>query len=546
MKKSVLGLLLRAVLMLAMIAGASLAFWVPLRRAEDSHIRHLSKFATQSVQTLLANEMRSRLLALVRLAQVCVIEENVKKKAWESYAGLFLSHHPGYLALQLVDREDRVRLSFHQAQDSSVLDPLLTADGALEPALQESRRKRDVILTPAFLLRNGSTGHVAVAPIDNTDHPAEFVIAVFDDQKVLGDILADETDRGYAISVLEGNRQVYRTPDSDTESAGAWQEHAEVFLPGITWNIEVWPKVSFLGSAQSKLPQLAALAGLAIGLLLVVTLEFARQAGAKTRDLRRIREQLEVRVRERTGEVKALRKKFEAEIGVLEQTKKELSGQLLQLRDDERRRIGRELHDGTTQIIAALAIDLEMLRDVVARRDSLKAQELLVESSELAAQAAAELRTVSYLLHPPILDGLGLEGVLPRYVDGFSNRSGIGVSINMQPQLGRLPSDVEVTLFRILQEALTNIHRHSGSATAEVTLFRTENQITLEISDQGRGIPQKLLESLVNQQVFIGIGIPGMRERMRQLGGCLDIESGGKGTSIKVTAPIKTSESPGA
>ena len=131
-----------------------------------------------------------------------------------------------------------------------------------------------------------------------------------------------------------------------------------------------------------------------------------------------------------------------------------------------------------------------------------------------------------------------------RYVAGFSSRSGINVRLNVQPELGRLPQEVELALFRIFQEALTNIHRHSESSTAEIVLSRDENQVVLQITDHGRGIPVGILESGMNPPGFIGIGIAGMRERVWQLKGCLDIQSADHGTSIKATLPVEISESP--
>ncbi len=543
MKKSPVKLLLRTGLMLAIIGAISFAFWFPLRIAEHAHIRRLVKLETHNARTVIADEMRSHLLAQVRLAQVCSLEENLSKKEWESYARLFIAHHPGYLALQFLDVDDRVRLSFNQSQESSALAPLLAAGGSLKTALQESGPKRDVILTPAFALGDGSTGHAAVAPIYDGDRLSEIMIAVFDDQKVLEDILASQADQGYGISVVEGNREVYRIVDANSENQ-QWQEDDELRLPGPTWNVRVWPKANLLGTLQSKLPQLALATGSLIGLLLVVGFDFAQTRHVKARELRRTGDQLAMRVQERTTEVNTLREKFEAVVGVLKRSQEDLSGKLLQLRDEEQRRIARELHDGTTQLLAALAIDLEKLREVVARGDNLKAQKLLAQSCELTEQATSELRTITYLLHPPILDDLGLKGVLPWYVAGFSSRSGIRVDLDLQPDLGRLPQEVELTLFRILQEALTNIHRHSGSSAAEIAVTQAESQVTLQITDYGCGIPTEIVESGLNQQAFLGIGIAGMRERVRQLEGCLDIESTDRGTSIKVTLPIKTSRSP--
>ena len=156
---------------------------------------------------------------------------------------------------------------------------------------------------------------------------------------------------------------------------------------------------------------------------------------------------------------------------------------------------------------------------------------------ELVERATAELRTISFLLHPPILDDLGLEGVLPWYAAGFSSRSGIQVNVDVQKDLGRFPHELELTLFRILQEALTNVHRHSASSSVNITLFRDIDGVTLQVEDYGRGVPDETLKRLRTAKAVVGVGITGMRERVRQLGGRLEIESDDKGTLIKATLP---------
>ena len=168
-----------------------------------------------------------------------------------------------------------------------------------------------------------------------------------------------------------------------------------------------------------------------------------------------------------------------------------------------------------------------------------KLQKLLAQSTDLAEQATIEVRTLSYLLHPPLLDDLGLEGVLPWYAAGFSSRCGIRVNVELQPNLGRFSSETELTLFRVVQEALTNIHLHSGSPTADITVLKDANRVALWVTDHGRGIPPGTLGKDRNARAFIGVGIAGMQERIRQLEGVLEIESGDSGTRITVMLPIR-------
>lgn len=215
-----------------------------------------------------------------------------------------------------------------------------------------------------------------------------------------------------------------------------------------------------------------------------------------------------------------------------EEQLRRLSGQLLRSQDEERRSIARDLHDSTGQNLVVLATSLAQLQ-VSIPSTSRKSRKLVSESQALADQCIREVRTLSYLLHPPMLDEAGLEDAICLYAEGFTKRSGIQVQLEVSPQLGRFDRDVELTLFRVVQESLTNIRRHSGSLQAKIRIGRDPGKITLEISDQGSGISG-------NQQngrspLGLGVGIASMQERVKLIGGRLDIESSCCGTLVRVT-----------
>lgn len=218
-----------------------------------------------------------------------------------------------------------------------------------------------------------------------------------------------------------------------------------------------------------------------------------------------------------------------------EEALRQLSGRLLQLQDEERRRLARELHDGTAQSIAALGMNLSVVRESSAALDA-RTQRLLNESVELADQCIRELRTLSYLLHPPMLDDRGLAPALAGYAEGFAERSGIAVKLDLTPNLGRLPKEVELMLFRVVQEGLTNIHRHSGSRTATIRLARYPQDVVLQVRDQGQGIANAGRKG--GPEMRVGVGIAGMRERVRQIGGRLQIRSRPGGTDVEVVVPL--------
>ncbi len=219
-----------------------------------------------------------------------------------------------------------------------------------------------------------------------------------------------------------------------------------------------------------------------------------------------------------------------------ERTVQELSGRLLRLQDEERRRIARELHDTTAQKLAALSMNLSL----VERSEphfSPAAQAAFEESLRLAEGCLREIRTLSYLLHPPLLEEAGLAYALRGYAEGFTRRSGIRVKLDVAVGIGRLPDEMETTLFRIVQESLTNVHLHSGSSTAHIALSEGEDEVVLEISDQGRGFSTAGRNGNTLVAAGLGVGIRSMQERARQAGGRLEIHSAGSGATVRAVLP---------
>ena len=213
-----------------------------------------------------------------------------------------------------------------------------------------------------------------------------------------------------------------------------------------------------------------------------------------------------------------------------------LSGRLLQMRDDERRRLARDLHDSLGQILSAIKMNLSYLARDTSPLDE-RGRNAVTESRELIDSCIKEVRTLSHLLHPPMLDEVGLLPAIRWFVTGFSQRSGIDVKLDLPATLQRFPIELEIAIFRVVQEGLTNVHRHSGSPTAIVSLGVEDSQVHLKVIDHGRGIPSQALAAR-QEDSSIGIGLPGMRERTRQLGGKMEIDSSGEGTAIHVTLPL--------
>jgi signal transduction histidine kinase len=224
-----------------------------------------------------------------------------------------------------------------------------------------------------------------------------------------------------------------------------------------------------------------------------------------------------------------------AELHEANQRLGELTARLLKLQDEERRRIARELHDSVGQTLAALSMNLSTIGGDLARLA--KTASAVTDSAALVADMSADIRTISYLLHPPLLDEAGLASALRWYLEGFAERSQIRVDLKFPDDFGRLPRDLETAIFRVVQECLTNIHRHSESAVARVHVASSGGDVRIAVADEGRGIsPEKQLE--IMSTGLPGVGVRGMRERLRQLGGSLEIKSAGEGQGTVVVARL--------
>jgi PAS domain S-box-containing protein len=213
----------------------------------------------------------------------------------------------------------------------------------------------------------------------------------------------------------------------------------------------------------------------------------------------------------------------------------EFASRLQNIQDDERRRLARELHDSVGQTLAAMSMSLGVVQAQTNKLDSVGARAVL-ELAQLVDHVSREIRTISHLLHPPLLDVAGLASALRWYADGFAERSNIKVDVEIAAGFGRLPDELEIAIFRIVQECLTNVHRHSGSASAAIRLHQEGNSLIVKVEDSGKGIPPEKQHELIASRRG-GVGFTGMRERLRRLGGTLEIQSNESGTSV--TAILK-------
>ena len=213
-----------------------------------------------------------------------------------------------------------------------------------------------------------------------------------------------------------------------------------------------------------------------------------------------------------------------------------LSARVLRLQDEERRRLSRELHDGLGQNLVAAKLALSNLAN--SRPDD----SVIADCLKLIDESLAEARTISYLLHPPLLDDIGIASAARWYLEGFAKRSGIEVSADIPDSATRMPRSMELALFRVLQESLTNIHRHAKSSRAEVSLHMLNDRAVLRVRDRGKGIPSETLEHFLHDGTHVGVGLAGMRERVAEQDGEFEIYSDESGTVIEVTMPLSAAE----
>ena len=216
-----------------------------------------------------------------------------------------------------------------------------------------------------------------------------------------------------------------------------------------------------------------------------------------------------------------------------------LSARLIAMQDEERRRIARDLHDSVGQLVASLSMNngLALLQ---AEKLTAPAREALHQNAEIVQQLSKEIRTISHLLHPPLLDEIGLLPAIRLFADGFAERSNVKVTVELSPEIGRLAPNVEISIFRIVQECLTNVYRHSGSKTACIKMWPSnEKTLTLQVCDQGKGLPVAR-GSAMSFGKNDGVGLSGMRERARELGGSLEIQSTENGTTVTAAFPVNS------
>jgi signal transduction histidine kinase len=529
---------------LAALAG-SFALWDPLEVDERAHVRRITQHAAEGVRADLEAEMGSLVYGQRLMARLWGRRQGLGRSEWEREAELFLDYNPSFMLIEWHDPDRGVRWSrARRGADPAAVLPVGRAGSGWTRAPPAGAA--GAAFSPFFLLTDGSPGSRVVVPVAASSQggSGRCLVVVVDLQTALAAMLSDHRELGYSMSVREGDTVFYRTPGTRAEDESEWGQEATPRLAGVSWRLRVWPAPELLEQMRSSLPELAVALGGLLGWSVVLAIRFARAARERSRWLGRARDEVERRVKERTAELRRANESLRREVAERARAERELgdlSGRLLRLQDEERRRLARELHDSTAQLLGAAAIGLDRAKGCIGQGRGADAGPMLEDSARHVEHATREIRTLSFLLHPPMLDDLGLEAALRWYTSGFSRRSGIAISLDVPPDLGRMPETVELTVYRIVQEALANVRRHSGSASASITLFRDLASLTLEIADRGSGF-RLAVEGLEGPE--LGVGITGMRERVRQLGGQIAIRGDDGGTVVRVELPLAATSLP--
>jgi signal transduction histidine kinase len=503
---------------------ATLVLWHALRGQERAQTERVVKLATYSIRADMIADMNIRILGLVRLAKLWEIWEKPRENEFRLHTSLYISHEPGCVAVGWVNPRLDINWAVPVDGDVAIRQLSLSMQGEQRDLLNSSLQTHDAMVGHSVQLSQEERFLPVWVPIFEKDSFQGFIVGVFRVHTLLDDITSDHADLGYEVVVVEGQDPIYYL--SSAIPKNKWAQEATVPLPGAKWRLQIWPSTKAMPDTY-PLSTVILVGGLFVALQLTLTVYLAQKARLTARNVEAVNQELV---------------KENAERRRTEESMHRLSARLLQLQDEERRHIARELHDSTAQTLYGLAIKLRLVAQSERPPDP-KSDQLLAESRQLAEQCLSEMRTMAYLLHPPSLDELGLLPACRSLAKGFTERSQILVDLKVPSELDRLPREMETALFRVMQESLSNIHRHSGSKTACIQLSESDREIRLEVSDQGRGLVREMVDRVIDE-TQLGVGIAGMRERIRQLGGQLEIRSSSKGTTVIAVLPRRQDSKP--
>lgn len=544
-----------------LVLGLAISIGVSQIIASHEHVEvgWATQLAAEAIRTDLREDMEWQRIGLDRLALLWGDTEP-PQRLWIENAELYIQHRPGCVAVERILPNGTIQGLVTSGRPS----PILGYGGLPKAAMDAAKNARAAVYSNPTAVADGVVQFAIAYPVYVNDDLRGYIVSFFDAARAIDENLGDVRGLGFSFAISLPGQPDYVMPGMNREYETDWGQTFEAAFPGATWHIRVWPNPDALYRIRSALPEVTLVLGIVLSFLAFLTFYFGIgiiRASARGRtanealqreiavregtekELRRAHDELDARVSERTAALASTNTLLEREVSEhrrAEELLRELTGRLFHLQDEERRHLARELHDGAVQNLVALAIDMGVIREGVAECDA-STKQAVSECVLLIEQATKELRTISYLLHPPYFDELGLKSALRDFVEGFANRSGIAITLDIDPRLSRLPREFELTIYRVVQEALSNIHRHAHSPTARILIGCEAGLIRVEVADAGRGIPTNILDP--ESHTLAGVGIAGMRERVRLVGGRLEVHTGDSGTTIEALLPVEAPES---
>ena len=494
------------------VAGAlvlcTLTLWRTALHEERSHRAQVLRVMTDTIKADIADDMETRYLDLDRTAQLPA-SLRVGPQQLQTYSQ-YVSRYSGCEGVAIVSPSGEAIWAVPPTDDVELRQIYFSHETA-KNAFELTRRKRTLVISHAMLHHNRAFISFW-SPVYKGNQFQGIVVGLFLLEPLLNAVLADSVHPGYSVAIFDG-----QTLPSYTLHGEDWEQQTtavkdHVALPGIEWDLQVWPQVTPMSDGQPFSSVVLVVGSLFAGLVAVI-MYLARRANAAAVQTEEANHHL-------TQEV-AARRRAEESLHVL-------SGRLFKVQDEERQNLARVLHEGLAQKLFALSMNLKVASKWIPSPEVLAKFQ---ESINVADDCVCEMRALTHLLHPPSLDVLGLFAACETFVQGFKERTGLEVTIEFADEPVRFPRDMEMALFRVVQESLANIQNQTGVTQVKIRLAHDEGLVVLEVADD---------RSQSNEPMSAnepGIGVAGMRERMWQLGGELHVESAVTATTVRAILP---------
>lgn len=534
------------------IATIALALWQGLLTQQRLHIKQVMSNQSGHIKSSIETVVNTQILALLRLGKRWEQQGGTPWRLWKADTALYLEHQPGLQAISWVDPLLHVRWIEPLAGNEAAQDLYLGFESRLKEALDRARTQRSIVLTRSIGLVQGGQAIIAYVPLfiksikSSKNRFDGFIGGIFRIDALFNEIINEaihkETRKDYHIDLFEDQQKIYSYHPVAPPIESRWVHEQAIDLYNLNWSMRIWPSRTLEKKLSTAMPEISLVAGLVLAFLAMHIVRLTQVAGQKETMLRRLNQALEDEIIERKQAGKELREHrqhLEELVEVRAGELKESNSQLQQLanhlqivREDERARIARDVHDELGQVLTVLNIDVHWISKRVSEGQPELAAKVRTMSSVITA-AIGSVQRITSELRPAVLDELGLGAAVHWCMEEFEKRTGVNSRFSVELNGVKLDSDRAMAVFRILQEALTNVTRHSHATQVITDLSIENNTLTMAVEDNGTGIDAK---NIVAKNSF---GLMGMRERALAFGGEVTIKgSAGEGTTILLRLPV--------